>query len=70
VTFWALSKENILERDTDEIQGIYMLLETKLPKIIEKFLVQSVRFEVIGDIWLLPSHIRTLIHDAIEKTAD
>jgi undecaprenyl pyrophosphate synthase len=61
VTFWALSKENILERDTEE---------TKLPKIIEKFLVQSVRFEVIGDIWLLPSHIRTLIHDAIEKTAD
>jgi len=47
VTFWALSKENILERDDDELQSIYMLLEKKLPKIIEKFIDQKIRFEMI-----------------------
>lgn len=68
VTFWALSKENILERDEEELKYIYGLLEKKIPLLLPKLLARGVRFEVIGDLWLLPSHIRTLLHDAIEQT--
>jgi undecaprenyl diphosphate synthase len=68
VTFWALSKENILERDAGELTYIYELLEKKIPLLIPKLLDRGVRFEVIGDMWLLPPHIRTLLLDTIEQT--
>lgn len=47
VSMWALSKENILERDRSEITSIFELLEQKVPKLIPKLIEQSIRFEVV-----------------------
>jgi len=68
VSMWALSKENILERDKWEVETIYGLIEKKLPKLIEKLTKNSIRFEIVGDLWLVPPHIRTILLDAIEQT--
>lgn len=68
-SFWALSKENILERSETEINYIYGLLREKLPPMIERFQKGNIVFEAIGDLWILPPDIRTILLDAIEKTA-
>lgn len=68
VSMWALSKENILERDTWEIGAIYGLIEKKLPKLIEKLIKKSIKFETVWDLWLVPPHIRTILLDATEQT--
>lgn len=68
-SFWALSKENILERSETEINYIYGLLREKFPPMIERFQKGNIVFEAVGDFWILPPDIRTILLDAIEKTA-
>lgn len=68
VSFWALSKENILERNPTEIDGIYRLLKKKIPKMVENFQKNSIQLEVIGDLSLLPQDISELLQDSIQKT--
>lgn len=68
VSMWALSKENILERDRSEITSIFELLEQKVPKLIPKLIEQSIRFEVVWDLWLVPPSSRTILLDATEAT--
>jgi undecaprenyl diphosphate synthase len=68
ISFWALSKENILERSTEELEGIFMVFRTMFPKLLALALERDVRLTSIGDIWLLPPDIRTSLIDAIEKT--
>ncbi len=68
VSMWALSKENILERSEIEIRGIYELLLHTLPKLLPKLISKWVRFETIGDLWLLPSEVRTLLFEVMEQT--
>lgn len=70
VSMWTLSKENILERSDIEIAGIFQLFREKLPKIVEKFIKNSIRLDVVGDLWMVPADIRTILFDAIEKTKD
>lgn len=65
---WALSKENILERSEMEIAGIFQLFREKIPKLVEKLLSNSICLDVVGDLWLVPADIRTLLLEAIEKT--
>ena len=67
-SFWALSRENILSRSETELSVIYALLREKFPKMIENFRKNNIAFEVVGDLWLLPPDIRTIITDAVEKT--
>ncbi len=67
-SFWALSKENILERSEAELNYIYTLLEQKIPSLVEKFQKGNICLDFVGDLWLLPSRIRILIHDALQAT--
>lgn len=47
VSVWALSKENILERSEFEIQTIYGLIRQKIPRLVDRFVVDNVRLQVI-----------------------
>lgn len=67
---WALSKENILERSEVEIAGIFQLFRDRIPKLVIKLIKNSIRLDIIGDLWLVPPDIRTLLLDAIEQTKD
>ena len=68
MSFWALSKENILERNLQEIEGIYKLLRKKIPKMVENFQKNNIQLEVIGNLSLLPKDIAELLQDSIQKT--
>jgi undecaprenyl diphosphate synthase len=70
VSLWALSKENILERSEIEISGIFQLFRDKIPKLVTKLRKNSIRLDIVGDLWLVPPDIRTLLLDAIEQTKD
>ena len=65
---WALSKENIIERDPREIATIFTLIEYKIPSLIPRLQKAGIRLEVIGDLWLVPPSVRTILLDAIEAT--
>lgn len=67
---WALSKENILERPQEEIGFIFSLFEKKVPKLIPKLIQKNIRFEVVGDLWLVPESVRTVLFDAIQQTKE
>jgi undecaprenyl diphosphate synthase len=67
-SFWALSKENILERSQVEIQAIYHLIRHKIPKLVTSFLANNLRFEVMGDMSLLPEDIAKILFDAQSQT--
>ncbi len=70
VSMWALSKENILEREKEEVDTIFRLFEEKVPTLIPKLQKASIRLEVVGDLWLVPASVRTLLLDAMESTKD
>lgn len=67
---WALSKENILERSEVEIAGIFQLFRDKIPKLVEKLKKNSIRLDIVGDLWMVPSDVRSLLLDAIDQTKD
>ncbi len=68
VSLWALSKENVSERSEDELVAIYGLLRRKIPKLIELCKKESIQFQTVGDLWLLPSDVRALLLEAIDVT--
>ncbi len=69
VSMWALSKENILERSENEIQAIFTLLETKIPKLVPKLIKSGIKLEIVWDLWLVPSSVREVLFEAMEQTA-
>lgn len=68
VSMWALSRENILERSEFEIQTIYALIRHKIPRLIDRFIRDNIRLEVVGDFELLPNDIQDILTHAREKT--
>lgn len=70
VSMWALSKENILERSEMEIAGIFQLFRDRIPKLVEKLIKNSIRLDIVWDLWLVPSDIRSFLLDAIDQTKD
>lgn len=68
ISMWALSKENVFERAADEVSYIFSLIRNKLPKLVKRFLEKSIRFEIVGDISLIPDDVRKVITDAIDVT--
>lgn len=69
VSLWALSKENVSERSEDELSAIYGLVRRKMPKLVELCKKESIRFQTVGDLWLLPADVRTLLLEAIDATS-
>jgi undecaprenyl diphosphate synthase len=43
-------------------------MRTKIPTLIPKMQEKSIKFETVGDLWLLPADIRTLLIDATQST--
>lgn len=54
VSFWALAKKNILERSNQELSYLYDLFEEFLEKIETSCVKNQIRFEMVGDMDLLP----------------
>ncbi|MGE4443422.1 MAG: polyprenyl diphosphate synthase [Candidatus Altimarinota bacterium] len=53
LTLWALSKENLIKRDAEELAGIIKLIE-KLQDLLPNMQENNIKFETIGDIEKLP----------------
>jgi undecaprenyl diphosphate synthase len=68
VSFWALSKENILERSKEELEAIYAIFRSSFSRLLTLALEKNIKLESVGDLWLVPPDIRTNLLDAIEKT--
>ncbi len=69
VSFWALSKENIIERTEDELVWIYGIIRDSLPRLVAHAREKNICIEFVGDMWSLPGDIRVSIIDAQEKTS-
>ncbi|MCP4523116.1 MAG: di-trans,poly-cis-decaprenylcistransferase [Candidatus Gracilibacteria bacterium] len=67
VTLWALSTENLVNRDENELKGIITIInniESYLGKMIQK----GLRFETIGDLSKLPEESQNVLFDIKDKT--
>lgn len=70
ISFWALAKKNIEERSADELSHIYNLLKKEIVRLTPKMVAQSVRFETIGNLHLLPDDVNEALDAAREATKD
>ncbi|MCH2188985.1 undecaprenyl diphosphate synthase family protein, partial [Candidatus Gracilibacteria bacterium] len=52
ITLWALSTENIKNRSTLELEGLYTLI-SKLPEYISESNSNNIRINIIGNMSLL-----------------
>ncbi|HSW63058.1 MAG TPA: isoprenyl transferase [Dissulfurispiraceae bacterium] len=68
LSLYAFSIEN-WRRPEDEIGVIMGLLENTLKHQLETFMLEKIRFRVLGDRSRLPEHIRSLIEIAEQATA-
>lgn len=72
LTVYALSTENINERDPEELESLYDLYEIGLKEIADDHLIHSKRVKVqaVGRLDELPERVRNAIKIAEEKTLD
>lgn len=68
MSMWALSSENIKSRTPKELATIYELAIKKIPPLVEKLIKNNIRFETVGDLWLVPPNVREVLLDAIIAT--
>jgi undecaprenyl diphosphate synthase len=69
LTLWALSTENLHNREKEELNGIIGLIEL-LPTLLPIFERNGTKFETIGDIQKLPERTQKILEDIKEKTKD
>lgn len=67
LTLWALSTENLHNREKEELNGIIGLIEL-LPTLLPIFERNGTKFETIGDIQKLPERTQKILEDIKEKT--
>ncbi len=72
LTVYALSTENISERDDGELDSLYDLYVTGFNEIVEdpQIHAKKVRIRVVGRLELLPIRVREAITRAEERTSD
>lgn len=68
LTLWALSKENIKERNPDELEWIFNLIN-KLKDLEPLLEWNNVKFETIWDLLLLPKESRKILDEIKSKTS-
>ncbi|MDD5769663.1 MAG: polyprenyl diphosphate synthase [Candidatus Gracilibacteria bacterium] len=68
ITLWALSKENLVKRDSEELSGIIKLIN-ELEKLIPKLQKNNIRFETIGDIEKLPIGSQNILKKVKAETS-
>ncbi len=67
LSFFAFSTEN-WQRDKEEVDGIFDLIEKHLEENFEKFIEEKVTITTMGDISKLPQKLYRLLIDITEKT--
>jgi undecaprenyl diphosphate synthase len=68
VSLWALSDKNIRERSEEEVLYLFRLLETGIPRMVEKAIKNNTSLHIVGDLSLLPDSCRKACEEASEKT--
>lgn len=68
VSFWALAKKNILERSEQELNYLYDLFGEFLGKIEASCVRNQIRFEMVGDMELLPESLRNSLQTLKDLT--
>ncbi len=69
LTLWALSTENLIKRESDEIEWIIKLI-SYVPKLVPEFIEKWVKLEVIWDIARLPKDTQKILSDTKLATKD
>ena len=69
LTLWALSTENLVKRDAEEIQGIIKLVH-HVPKLLPEFMSEGVKLQIIGDISKLPKETQDILSTCMEATKE
>lgn len=67
LTLWALSKENLLKRDKDELKWIIRLIN-KLSELKDKLLKENIKFETIWNIEKLPEKSKNILLEVKNHT--
>lgn len=67
LTLWALSKENLVKREPEELTWIITLIE-KLEDLIPRLQKNNIKFETIWDIEKLPQTSKDILMSVKEKT--
>jgi len=70
VSFWALAVKNIQERSETELTALYALLKREIQKMLPKLQEGNIRFEVVGDMSLLPDDVVEVLQETRESTCD
>lgn len=68
LTLYAFSSEN-WRRPEDEVGALMGLLGHYLTSELKTMLQQDIRLQVIGDTSRLPTNVRDILHDTVQKTA-
>lgn len=69
LTLWALSTENLVKRDAEEIEWIIKLI-TQVPKLIPEFMEKWVRLQTIGNLSKLPVETQNILSKCVVATQD
>lgn len=69
VSFWALAKKNIENREQEELNYLYELTEREFCKWLKKDLLEkSIKFKTVWDLNLLPTNTKKLLEELTEDT--
>lgn len=67
LTLWGLSKENLENRSTEELNGLFSLFN-KFFDLVPMMLENNIRFQTIGDIKKLPENTQKILQEMKDKT--
>ncbi len=67
LTLWALSKENLIKREPEELSGIIKLIE-KLADLLPEMQENNIKFETIWDIEKLPQTSQIILQKVKDQT--
>ena len=67
LTLWALSTENLVKRDSEEIDGIIKLIH-QVPSLIPEFMEKWIKLQIIGDITRLPQDTQDILSTCMQET--
>lgn len=70
VSFWALSDDNIRERNFVEVKYLFDLLTDKMGDLVEKVIPRNIRLHFVGDRSLLREDCQKAVADAENMTKE
>lgn len=69
LTVYALSSENLVQRDKKEIIGLFSLIKEGLLTRVPELQKEGVKIEFLGDLTVLPAALKKAINQAYDKLA-